>query len=281
MAGRYEATARTRIRRLPKRAAYDHDAVHAVLDAGVLCHVGYVIDGQPYVTPTLYWRHGQRLYWHGSSASRMLRHLKADGVRACVTVSHLDGFVLARSGFHHSVNYRAVMALGTARLVPDEDKLGVLEDFVERLLPGRWPELRPVDPPGDQGDDRAVDGARGGLGQDPHRPAARRRGGLRSPGLGGRGAGRHASSARPRPIRGWRPGPGRRPTSATWPRCCDRRAVRRRPEAQRTQGRSPRAARTVRVVIPEGSSQSASPPAWASARGPSSGVAVGQRSRRG
>ena len=77
MAGRYEATARTRVRRLPKRAAYDHDAVHAVLDAGVLCHVGYVIDGQPYVTPTLYWRHGQRLYWHGSSASRMLRHLKA------------------------------------------------------------------------------------------------------------------------------------------------------------------------------------------------------------
>jgi uncharacterized protein len=143
MAGRYEATARTRIKRLPKRAAYDHDAVHAVLDAGVLCHVGYVIDGQPYVTPTLYWRRGQRLYWHGSSASRMLRHLK-EGVRACVTVSHLDGFVLARSGFHHSVNYRAVMALGTARLVPDEDKLGVLEDFVDHLLPGRWPELRPA-----------------------------------------------------------------------------------------------------------------------------------------
>ena len=144
MAGRYEATARTRVRRLPKRAAYDHEAVHTVLDAGVLCHVGYVIDGQPYVTPTLYWRHGQRLYWHGSSASRMLRHLKNDGVRACVTVSHLDGFVLARSGFHHSVNYRAVMALGTARLVPDEDKLGVLEDFVEHLLPGRWDELRPA-----------------------------------------------------------------------------------------------------------------------------------------
>jgi nitroimidazol reductase NimA-like FMN-containing flavoprotein (pyridoxamine 5'-phosphate oxidase superfamily) len=143
MSDRYAPTPRTRIRRLPKRAAYDHAAVHAVLDAGVLCHVGYVIDGQPYVTPTLYWRHGQRLYWHGSSASRMLRHLKA-GVQACVTVSHLDGFVLARSGFHHSVNYRAVMALGLARLVPDEDKLGVLEDFVERLLPGRWPELRPA-----------------------------------------------------------------------------------------------------------------------------------------
>jgi hypothetical protein len=142
MADRYPPTARTRIKRLPKRAQYDREAVHAVLDAGVICHVGYVIDEQPYVTPTLYWRHGERLYWHGSSASRMLRHLK-QGVRACVTVSHFDGFVLARSGFHHSVNYRSVMALGEASLVPEEDKLAVLEDFVERLLPGRWPELRP------------------------------------------------------------------------------------------------------------------------------------------
>jgi len=142
MADRYPPTARTRIKRLPKRAQYDREAVHQVLDAGVICHVGYVIDEQPYVTPTLYWRHGERLYWHGSSASRMLRHLK-QGVRACVTVSHFDGFVLARSGFHHSVNYRSVMALGAASLVPEEDKLAVLEDFVERLLPGRWPELRP------------------------------------------------------------------------------------------------------------------------------------------
>jgi hypothetical protein len=145
MAERYAPTARTRIRRLPKRAQYDRAAVHAVLDAGVMCHVGYVIDEQPYVTPTLYWRHGERLYWHGSSASRMLRHLK-QGVRACVTVAHFDGLVLARSGFHHSVNYRSVMALGTASLVPDEDKLGVLEDFVEHILPGRWPELRPPTP---------------------------------------------------------------------------------------------------------------------------------------
>ena len=142
MAERYAPTARTRIRRLPKRAHYDRAAVHAVLDAGVVCHVGYVIDEQPYVTPTLYWRHGERLYWHGSSASRMLRHLR-QGVRACVTVTHFDGLVLARSGFHHSVNYRSVMALGTATPVPEQDKLGVLEDFVERILPGRWPELRP------------------------------------------------------------------------------------------------------------------------------------------
>jgi nitroimidazol reductase NimA-like FMN-containing flavoprotein (pyridoxamine 5'-phosphate oxidase superfamily) len=129
------------VRRLPKRGHYDRETVHAVLDAGVLCHVGYVIDHQPYVTPTCHWRHDDRLYWHGSSASRMLRHLK-QGVPACVTVTHLDGFVLARSGFHHSVNYRSVMAFGRAQLVPDEAKLGALEHFVERLFPGRWDELR-------------------------------------------------------------------------------------------------------------------------------------------
>jgi nitroimidazol reductase NimA-like FMN-containing flavoprotein (pyridoxamine 5'-phosphate oxidase superfamily) len=135
-------TARTKVKRLPKRGHYDRETVHAVLDAGVICHVGYVIDGQPYVTPTCHWRHGDRLYWHGSSASRMLRHLK-QGVPACVTVTHLDGFVLARSGFHHSVNYRSVMALGHARLVPDEAKIEALEGFVARLFPGRWDELRP------------------------------------------------------------------------------------------------------------------------------------------
>ncbi len=142
MAERSQPTSRTRVKRLPKRGHYDRPTVHAVLDAGVICHVGYAIEGLPYVTPTSYWRAGDRLYWHGSSASRMLRHLK-QGVPVCVTVTHVDGFVLARSGFHHSVNYRSVMAFGTARLVPDDDKLAVLEEFVERLFPGRWPELRP------------------------------------------------------------------------------------------------------------------------------------------
>jgi nitroimidazol reductase NimA-like FMN-containing flavoprotein (pyridoxamine 5'-phosphate oxidase superfamily) len=142
MTDRFTPTAKTRVKRLPKRGHYDRATVHAVLDAGVVCHVGYAIDGQPYVTPTSYWRNGDRLYWHGSSASRMLRHLK-QGVPVCLTVTHIDGFVLARSGFHHSVNYRSVMALGTAHLVPDEAKLEVLEEFVERLFPGRWPELRP------------------------------------------------------------------------------------------------------------------------------------------
>lgn len=131
------------MRRKPKRAVYDRQRIHAVLDAGLVCHVGYVIDGQPYVTPTSYWREGDAIYWHGSSASRMLRHLK-QGVSACLTVTHLDGLVLARSGFHHSINYRAVMAFGTANLVEDPPvKLKVLETFVERLFPGRWHELRP------------------------------------------------------------------------------------------------------------------------------------------
>lgn len=142
MEQRYTRTERTRLRRLPKRAHYDRATVHAVLDAGLICHVGYVIDGQPYVTPTCYWRHGERLYWHGSSASRMLRRLK-EGIPACLTVTYVDGLVLARSGFHHSINYRSVMAFGTARAVADEDKLGALEEFVEHLLPGRWAELRP------------------------------------------------------------------------------------------------------------------------------------------
>lgn len=139
----YRPTARSRVKRLPKRGHYDHATVHDVLDAGVIAHVGYAIDGQPFVTPTAYWREGQALYWHGSSASRMLRHLEA-GVPACLAVSHLDGFVLARSGFHHSINYRSVMAFGVARLVADADeKLAALEAFVARLYPGRWDEVRP------------------------------------------------------------------------------------------------------------------------------------------
>jgi nitroimidazol reductase NimA-like FMN-containing flavoprotein (pyridoxamine 5'-phosphate oxidase superfamily) len=142
MTAPFTPTKRTRVKRIHERGHYDRETVYAILDAGVICHVGYVIDGQPYVTPTSYWRHGDLLYWHGSSASRMLRHLKEE-VPACVEVTHFDGFVLARSGFHHSINYRSVMALGRARLVPEGEKLAALEDFVERLFPGRWAELRP------------------------------------------------------------------------------------------------------------------------------------------
>ncbi len=140
----FSPTSRSRIKRQHERAHYDKRAVYAVLDAHFICHVGYVIDGQPYVTPTSHWRDGDRLYWHGSSASRMLRHLE-QGVPACVTVTHCDGLVLARSGFHSSINYRSAMVFGTARAIADEaTKRAALEAFVERLTPGRWHELRPV-----------------------------------------------------------------------------------------------------------------------------------------
>ena len=137
-------TARSRVKRLPKRGRYDFDTVAAILDAGFMCHVGYVVDGKPYVTPTSYWREGDRVYWHGSSASRMLRTL-AGGVDACLTVAHLDALVLARSAFHHSINYRSVMLFGQAHKVEDTAaKESALKNFVERLYPGRWDELRPV-----------------------------------------------------------------------------------------------------------------------------------------
>ena len=137
-------TARSKVKRLHERGRYDMDTIHAFLDAGFLCHVGYSIDGQPYVTPTSYWRDGDRVYWHGSSASRMLRTLEK-GVDVCFTVTHVDGLVLARSAFHHSINYRSVMLFGKAhKLVEESDKLRALEDFVERMFPGRWRELRPA-----------------------------------------------------------------------------------------------------------------------------------------
>ena len=131
-----------RVKRLHERGSYDAATVHALLDSGALCHVAYVIDGQPYCTPTLYWREGSRLYWHGSSASRMLRHL-GTGEAACLTVTHLDSLVLARCGFNHSADYRSVMAFGHARLVSDPaEKERALVMMVDRLFPGRTAQLR-------------------------------------------------------------------------------------------------------------------------------------------
>lgn len=142
----YQPTDRTRVRRLHERGHYDRATVHAILDAGFLCHVGYVLDGQPYVTPTAYWREGEHVYWHGSSASRMLRHMK-ERPRVCFTVALMDGLVLARSGFHSSVNYRSVMAFGEAEVIADSArKLAALEAMMERLVPGRWPDLKPPTP---------------------------------------------------------------------------------------------------------------------------------------
>ncbi|TNE67161.1 MAG: pyridoxamine 5'-phosphate oxidase family protein [Alphaproteobacteria bacterium] len=140
----YSKTERNRVKRGHKRALYDHETVHAILDSHFLCHVGFELDGQPHVIPTSFWREGNRLYWHGSSASRMVRHLAA-GNRACVTVSHLDGLVLARSAFSHSANYRSVVCYGSPELVTDDaefDRQMIL--FMERLAPGRWPQLRPM-----------------------------------------------------------------------------------------------------------------------------------------
>jgi uncharacterized protein len=144
--GRFPVTARSKVRRLPKRGSAERAQVYAILDAHFLCHIGYVIDGQPYVTPTGYWRHGDRIYWHGSSASRMLRTQTA-GIPVCLTVTLLDGLVLARSGFHHSINYRSVMAFGQAAKVEDlEEKTAALNAYVQRLYPGRNAEVRAIEP---------------------------------------------------------------------------------------------------------------------------------------
>lgn len=139
----FPVTPRNRAKRLHGRAAYDRDAVYAVLDAGLLCHVAYVIDGQPYCTPTIHWREGDWLFWHGSSASRMLKNQKT-GLPVCLTVAHLDGLVLARSGFHHSANYRSAMCFGTAHIIDDpEEKAEALKSVVNRFYPGRTAEMRP------------------------------------------------------------------------------------------------------------------------------------------
>jgi len=134
---------RTRVRRLPERARYDRDTIDEIIDTALVGHLGWVLDGQPFVTPTAIWRQGDRLYWHGSRASRMLRAV--DGADVCMTITHLDGLVLARSGFNHSVNYRSVMVLGTAHLVTDPGEVDVaLEAFIEHVYPGRWTQLRPM-----------------------------------------------------------------------------------------------------------------------------------------
>jgi len=139
----YAPTALTRVRRHPERGHYDEAAVHAVLDAALMAHVGYLIDGRPLVTPTLFWRDGRRLLWHGAAASRMLKSV-AGGAPVCVTVTLMDGLILAPSGFHHSMNYRSVMAFGRARLIEDEaGKRAAADAFIERIYPGRAATLRP------------------------------------------------------------------------------------------------------------------------------------------
>jgi nitroimidazol reductase NimA-like FMN-containing flavoprotein (pyridoxamine 5'-phosphate oxidase superfamily) len=135
-------TARTRVVREPDRAVYEREQVYRLLDEGFLCHVGFAVEGQPFVIPTSYGRQDANLYIHGSAASRMLRQMK-DGVSVCVTVTLLDGLVLARSIFNHSMNYRSVVILGKATLVDDwEEKLTALRVLSEQILPGRWDQVR-------------------------------------------------------------------------------------------------------------------------------------------
>jgi hypothetical protein len=133
---------RSRVTRLPRKARYDLETIHAVLDAGYLCHVGFALDGQPAVIPTLYGRSGESLFFHGSSASRMLRRL-SEGVPVCVVVTLVDGLVLARSLFHSTMHYRSVVLYGTAREIQERDaRLSALRVISEHLVPGRWSEAR-------------------------------------------------------------------------------------------------------------------------------------------
>jgi uncharacterized protein len=139
----FTPTERTTLKRLPKRGEYDHAAVHQILDEAFICHVGFVADGKPVVIPTSYARIGAALYIHGSAASGMLRSLE-EGIDVCVTVTLIDGLVLARSAFHHSINYRSVVIFGAAKVVDDPgEKINALHAFTDHVVPRRWEEVRP------------------------------------------------------------------------------------------------------------------------------------------
>lgn len=138
----YAATERTRFKRRPANGSYDRAVVHGILDAGLICHVGFVADGQPYVIPSIYWRMDESIYWHGSVASRMMRSVT--DLSVCITVSHVDAIVHARSGFNSCMNYRSVMMLGSATLVTDpQEKALRLDGLLDRLAPGRSRETKP------------------------------------------------------------------------------------------------------------------------------------------
>jgi nitroimidazol reductase NimA-like FMN-containing flavoprotein (pyridoxamine 5'-phosphate oxidase superfamily) len=138
----FTPTTRSALKRLPKRGVYERESVYSILDEGFICHVGFVVEGQPFVIPTGYARDGDTLYLHGSQASRMLRALR-DGVPVCVTVTLVDGMVMARSAFHHSMNYRSVVVFGRAVVVEEgAEKFEALRALTEHLAPGRWAEVR-------------------------------------------------------------------------------------------------------------------------------------------
>lgn len=139
-------TPRAELKRLPERGAYDRETVYSILDEGMVCHVGICVDGQPFVLPMAYARAGDRLLIHGFGGGRLVRALK-DGAEVCVTVTHMDALVLARSAFHHSMNFRSVIVFGTAKLIDgDEAKTKAFREFFEFLIPGRWDDVRPPAP---------------------------------------------------------------------------------------------------------------------------------------
>lgn len=140
---KFTPTPKTTLKRLPERGDFDRQTVYQILDEALVCHVGFAVDGQPFVIPTSYGRIGDTLYIHGSAASRMMRSLKG-GIPVCVTVTLMDGLVLARSAFHHSINYRSVVIFGNAELIEDEQgKLAAMAALTEHIVPGRWAEVRP------------------------------------------------------------------------------------------------------------------------------------------
>jgi nitroimidazol reductase NimA-like FMN-containing flavoprotein (pyridoxamine 5'-phosphate oxidase superfamily) len=143
MSEKLSPTKKTTLKRIPKRGNFDREVINSILDEAFICHVGFVAEGQPYVIPTAYGRVGNDLYVHGSAASRLMRSL-ADGIDICVTVTLIDGLVLARSAFHHSINYRSIVIIGNAEMVTgDDEKRKALESFTEHLIPGRWNDVRP------------------------------------------------------------------------------------------------------------------------------------------
>ena len=137
----FAKTTRNQVKRIPKRGQYDKETIYNIIDNALICHVGFVQDSQPFVIPTLHARQGDNLLLHGARSSRMIKHLQV-GNPVCITITLVDGLVLARSVFHHSVNYRSVVLFGQGHLVPDEEKMEGLELFTERIMPGRWDDAR-------------------------------------------------------------------------------------------------------------------------------------------
>ncbi len=138
---KYEVDERNKVKRVPNRGHYDRETIYKILDAGTICHVSFIHNNQPFIIPTLYGRHGDRIYMHGASSSRLIKNLEK-GFPVALSVTHVDGLVLARSAFHHSMNYRSVVAFGTARLTAEGDKTEALKVISDQVIKGRWEETR-------------------------------------------------------------------------------------------------------------------------------------------